>query len=104
MNKVFVGSLSWNVNDQSLAEHFSRIGAITEAKVINDRETGRSRGFGFVTFQNANDAQEAVNQLDGTELDGRTIKVNIAQDKGDRDRGGSGGGNGGGRSQRPNRW
>ena len=67
---------------------------MTDAKVITDRETGRSRGFGFVTFADANDAQSAMQALDNTELDGRTIAVNEANDRG---RGGSGGGGGGSR-------
>ena len=85
MNKVFVGGLSWNTNEEGLASHFSKFGNVEEAKVITDRETGRSRGFGFVTFSDADSAAQAVNELDGTELDGRTVKVNIAEDKPRRD-------------------
>jgi RNA recognition motif-containing protein len=93
--KLFVGSLSWNTDDQGLREAFVPFGEVTEAKVITDRDTGRSRGFGFVTFSDDDAADKAISALDGTELDGRTIRVNVAQDKrrdrGDRDRGGYGG-------------
>ena len=75
---------------------FSRFGEIAEAKVITDRETGRSRGFGFVTFANDENAVSAINEMNGAELDGRTIKVNEAEDKGFRTGGGGGGGGRGG--------
>ena len=93
--KLFVGGLSWGTTDEGLNGAFSRFGEIAEAKVITDRETGRSRGFGFVTFANDEAATSAINEMNGTELDGRTIKVNEAEDKGFR--GGGGGGGGGGR-------
>lgn len=93
-SKVFVGGLSWDTNDQSLTAAFSQIGAVTEAKVISDRDTGRSRGFGFVTFAAPADAQRAIAELDGTDLDGRSIRVNQAEDK---PRGGGGRGGRGGR-------
>lgn len=92
-SKVFVGGLSWDTGDQALAAAFSSIGTVTEAKVILDRDTGRSRGFGFVTFDNADAAQAAIEQMDGAFLDGRTIRVDRANDK---PRGGGGGGGGGG--------
>ena len=76
--KLFVGGLSWDTNDDSLRAAFERFGDVTEAKVISDRDTGRSRGFGFVTFSDANAAGEAIAQMDGKELDGRSIKVNEA--------------------------
>lgn len=93
--KLFVGGLSWDTSDDSLRQAFEPFGEIVEAKVINDRDTGRSRGFGFVTFQDPSNANTAMNELDGTSLDGRSIKVNEAQDK-PRGRGGRGGGGGGG--------
>lgn len=80
-NKLFVGGLSWDTNDQSLNEAFARLGTVTEAKVITDRDTGRSRGFGFVTFESSDSAAKAIAELDGTELDGRTIRVNEAENK-----------------------
>jgi len=96
-SKIFVGGLSWDTDDQSLNAAFSQFGAVTEAKVISDRDTGRSRGFGFVTFAAPADAQTAIAEMDGAELDGRTIRVNQAEDK---PRGGGGGGGGGGRGGR----
>ena len=91
--KLFVGSLSWNINDQSLRDAFAPHGEISEATVISDRDTGRSRGFGFVTFEDDEAADKAVAALNGTELDGRTIRVDVAQAK-ERNRGGGGGGGG----------
>jgi RNA recognition motif-containing protein len=87
--KLFVGSLSWGVNDESLRDAFSAHGEISEAVVISDRDTGRSRGFGFVTFEDDDAADKAVAALNGTELDGRTIRVDVAQAK---ERGHGGGG------------
>ena len=91
--KLFVGSLSWDTTDDGLHQAFSRFGGIVEAKVINDRDTGRSRGFGFVTFEDGDAADQAISELDGTDLDGRSIKVSEAQEK---SRGGGRGGRGGG--------
>ena len=91
-DKLFVGGLSWDTNDESLASAFEQFGPVKEAKVILDRETGRSRGFGFVTMGDAEAAQTAMKELDGTSLDGRNIRVNEATDR----RGGGGGGGGGG--------
>jgi RNA recognition motif-containing protein len=88
--KLFVGGLSWNTTDETLHQAFSRFGEVSEAKVITDRETGRSRGFGFVTFTDSDNASAAMNEMNGRELDGRTIKVNEAMDKGPRP--GAGGG------------
>ena len=90
--KLFVGGLSWNTTDDSLREAFSRFGETSESRVVTDRETGRSRGFAFVTFANEADANEALKNMDGQYLDGRAIKVNVAEDK---PRGGGGGGGGG---------
>ena len=80
--KLFVGGLSWDTTDASLHAAFERFGAVVEAKVITDRDTGRSRGFGFVTFEAAGDADTAMTEMDGTELDGRQVRVNEAQAKG----------------------
>ncbi len=93
--KLFVGGLSWNTTDDGLKEAFSRFGAVVEAKVVTDRETGRSRGFGFVTYQAEADGATAQQAMDGASLDGRSIRVNAAEDK-PRTGGGSGGGGGGG--------
>ena len=104
--KLYVGGLSWNTDDHGLRMAFEQHGEISEAKVITDRETGRSRGFGFITFNEASDADNAIEQMNGTELDGRTLNVNEAQERsggrggrGGRDNRGGGGGYGGG-----NRW
>lgn len=80
-SKVFVGGLSWDTQDAQLSQAFAAIGPVREAKVITDRETGRSRGFGFVTFDNADDARTAIEKMDGTMLDGRTIRVDQANDR-----------------------
>ena len=102
--KLFVGGLSWDTTDDGLRQAFASFGEITEAKVITDRDTGRSRGFGFVTFGQEEDAKKAISQMDGTSLDGKTIKVNEAQEKSPRGGGRSGGGFGGGRGGGRNRW
>ena len=91
--KLYVGGISWGTTDEALRAAFEEFGEITESKVITDRDTGRSRGFGFVTFGNPADADNAIDQMNGAELDGRSLKVNEAQD---RPRGGGGGGGGGG--------
>ncbi|HEX5131664.1 MAG TPA: RNA-binding protein [Candidatus Krumholzibacteria bacterium] len=93
--KLFVGSLSWNTTDEGLRRAFEKFGEVLEAKVIKDRETDRSRGFGFVSFANPKDAMDAMQGMDGQELDGRTIKVNEAQER-ERTGGGGGGGPRGG--------
>src|SRR5512138_754050 len=90
-SKLFVGGLSFNTTDDGLREGFARFGEITEAKVITDRDTGRSRGFGFVTFADPAAAQAAMSEMNGTEFDGRTIKVDLAEDKPRGNRGGGGG-------------
>eukprot|EP00002_Diphylleia_rotans_P007451 TRINITY_DN169_c0_g1_i6.p1 TRINITY_DN169_c0_g1~~TRINITY_DN169_c0_g1_i6.p1 ORF type:complete len:159 (-),score=20.27 TRINITY_DN169_c0_g1_i6:967-1443(-) len=97
--KLFVGGLSWNTTDDSLREAFARFGDVTEARVVTDRETGRSRGFGFVSFSTADEANEARGQMHEQELDGRQIRVDSAGDReGGREggRGGFRGGRGGG--------
>ena len=96
MKKLFVGSLSWNTKDSDLSDAFARFGEITEAKIITDRHSGRSRGFGFITFEDAAAADKAIEEMNGTELDGREITVNEAQEKRRDNRGGGGGGGGGG--------
>ncbi|HET6585988.1 MAG TPA: RNA-binding protein, partial [Nannocystaceae bacterium] len=79
--KLFVGGLSWGTTDDRLREAFTRFGEVTEAKIITDRETGRSRGFGFVTFADPTHGDAAMAALDGQDLDGRTIRVNEAQNQ-----------------------
>ena len=92
--KLFVGGLSWNTTDDSLRRAFEAFGDVDEAKVVTDRETGRSRGFGFVTMQDGDAATTAIGKMDGANLDGRAIRVNEAEDR-PRTGGGGGGGRGG---------
>ena len=80
-NKLFVGNLAWGVTSEMLGEHFSQVGEVLSSSVVTDRETGRSRGFGFVEMGTAELAQKAVTELNGKELEGREIVVNIAQPK-----------------------
>ncbi len=102
--KVFVGGMSWNTNDQGLREAFEQFGTVVDAKVITDRETGRSKGFGFVTFDTEESASQAIAEMDGKELDGRTVKVNEAQERPRQNRGGGGRFGGGGGGGGGNRW
>ena len=92
--KLYVGGLAWATTDDGLRTAFEKFGEVADAKVITDRETGRSRGFGFVTFATEEAAESAMNQMNGSQLDGRTLNVNEAQDR-RRDGGGGGGGGGG---------
>ena len=85
--KLFVGGLSWNTTSEELRDAFAACGDVVEAKVITDRDTGRSRGFGFVTYQDEDGATRATETLDGSTLDGRSIRVDRANDRGS-DRGG----------------
>ncbi|GAB4829895.1 Cinnamyl-alcohol dehydrogenase Flavonol reductase/cinnamoyl-CoA reductase [Ancistrocladus abbreviatus] len=91
--RCFVGGLAWATDDQTLGRAFSQFGEVLESKVINDRETGRSRGFGFVTFATKQAMRDAIEGMNGQNLDGRNITVNEAQSRGN---GGGGGGGGGG--------
>jgi cold-inducible RNA-binding protein len=79
--KLFVGGLSWGTSSDDLRQAFSRFGVVLEAVIVNDRATGRSRGFGFVTFEKAPDAMEAIKSMNGAELDGRILKVNQADSR-----------------------
>ncbi|NJN17478.1 MAG: RNA-binding protein [Oscillochloris sp.] len=95
--KLFVGNLAWSVNDQTLEEVFSEYGEVQSARVIHDRDTGRSRGFGFVEID-VEDLAEVLRATDGLDINGRAIRVNEAEDKGGpgargprRDSGGFGG-------------
>lgn len=100
---LFVGSLAYATTDDTLKAHFEQIGPVTSARVITDRESGRSKGFGFVEMENDDDNQKAVDQLNGKELDGRTINVSLARPKEDRPQRDFGGNNGGG-SFRQRSW
>ena len=79
--KLFVGGLSWDTTTEDLTAAFAKFGQVVDATVILDRATGRSRGFGFVTFANPPDANEAVKAMNGAELDGRILKVNLAESR-----------------------
>jgi cold-inducible RNA-binding protein len=96
--KLFVGSLSWGVTDDQLAEFFAQAGTVESAKVIVDRETNRSKGFGFVEMSNDDEAKVAIEKLNNAELDGRPITVNEARPREERPRRdfNGGGGNRGG--------
>ncbi|TXG72643.1 hypothetical protein EZV62_001222 [Acer yangbiense] len=93
--KLFVGGLSYATDDQSLKEAFSSFGEVVDAKVISDRDSGRSRGFGFVSFSSEDSAQSAMSAMDGQELNGRSIRVNFATERPSGPRYGGGGGDGG---------
>ena len=90
--KLFVGNLSFNVTENQLQDTFAAHGTVVEANLMMDRMTGRARGFGFVTMSTDEEAQKAVEALNGASLDGRNLTVNIARPREERPRGGSGGG------------
>jgi RNA recognition motif-containing protein len=98
--KLYVGNLSFQTSSQELQELFATIGKVESATVVEDRETGRSRGFGFVEMSSQEEGEKAIAELNGQEVGGREIKVNEAKPREDRGGGGGGGGYGGGR----NRW
>lgn len=95
--KIYVGNLSFRTTQQELEDLFTNYGSVQEAAVVTDRETGRSRGFGFITMPDDGEASAAIEALNGTEIEGRTLTVNEARPKTDRPRSGGGGGYGGGR-------
>ncbi|CAN1805412.1 31 kDa ribonucleoprotein, chloroplastic [Linum perenne] len=78
-HRLYVGNLSWGVDNSSLEALFSQHGNVLEARVVYDRESGRSRGFGFVAFSSADDMNNALDSLDGADLDGRSIRVSVAE-------------------------
>ncbi len=94
--KLYVGNLSFNSTEQDLEETFGEIGTVESVNIIEDRDTGRSRGFGFVEMSSAEEAQKAIAELDGKDVDGRNLKVNEAKPRENR-AGGGGGGRGGNR-------
>jgi len=91
--KLYVGNISFNTTNQDLNDMFGEVGTVESANVVEDRETGRSLGFGFVEMASKADAENAIAQLNGKEVDGRALKVNEAKPR--EDRGGGGGGRGG---------
>ena len=80
-NKLFVGGLSWGTSSEELRHAFEAFCSVSDAKVISDRETGRSRGFGFVTLSNPAEIEQTIQQMDGFLLDGRNLRVNEANDR-----------------------
>lgn len=97
MSKLFIGGLAWHTDDQALRQKFEEFGQVEEAVVVKDRDTGRSRGFGFVRYANDADAESAMQALNNEEFDGRRIRVDKASDRagGGAPRGGGYGGGGG---------
>lgn len=94
--RLYVGNIAWDTSEDTLRFAFEQSGGtVTDVHIVADRETGRPRGFAFVEMSNDQEAQSAIEALDGTELDGRNIRVNEAQER--QPRGGGGGGGGGGR-------
>ncbi|MGA2146065.1 MAG: RNA-binding protein [Bryobacteraceae bacterium] len=101
MKNIFVGNLSFRATEESVRELFERYGAVTSARIMTDRETGRSRGFAFVEMSNSEEADKAIAALNGYTMEGRPLNVNEARPK--PDRGPRPGGGGGGRGREP-RW
>jgi len=91
-NKLFVGNLSFNITENELQDAFAAFGTVTEANLMMDRMTNRPRGFGFVTMSSAEEAQKAIDGLNGKSLDGRALTVNVAKPREERAPGGGGGG------------
>ena len=98
--KLYVGNLPYSATEETLRETFSKCGTVDSVNMITDRDTGRSKGFGFVEMSSNSEAQKAIQELNGTTLEDRQIKVNEAKPKAPRGGGGGGGGYGG----RGNRW
>ena len=94
-SKLYVGNLSFDTSHQDLETTFGAIGTVESVNIIEDRDTGRSRGFGFVEMSSQEEAEKAISELDGKEIDGRQLKVNEAKPR--ENRAGNGGGGGGGR-------
>lgn len=91
---IYVSSLNYSTSSENLQELFAEYGEVTSAKVITDRETGRSRGFGFVEMSNNEEGQDAINKLNNTNYEGKTIVVSVAREKKERSNDGYDGGNG----------
>ncbi len=101
-NKLYVGGLPYSVTDDKLQEIFAPHGTVESARVITDRMTGRSRGFGVVEMSSQSEAEEAIQKMNGTDLEGRSLTVNEAKPQQERSGGGRGGGGGGGGGR--DRW
>ena len=96
-NRLYVGNLSFDTTEDRIQQTFAAVGEVTDVKLMLDRDTGRSRGFAFVTMATADEAQKALSQLNGMNLDGRSLRVDQAEERRPREGGGFGGGGGGGR-------
>ncbi|MCA9269327.1 MAG: RNA-binding protein [Planctomycetales bacterium] len=96
MTNIYVGNLAFSVTDDDLRQAFEQFGQVSSASVVKDRETGRSRGFGFVEMPDAQEGQAAIDGLNLQPINGRNVTVNEARPREDRPRGGGGGGRGGG--------
>jgi len=94
--KLYIGNLSFSTTEASLGDFFAQIGSVASVKLITDRDTGRSRGFGFVEMSSGDEAEKAISELNGKELDGRAISVSEARPQAPRSGGGGGFGGGGG--------
>ena len=103
MKRIYVGNLSWSTSDEDLREFFAQFGTVQDATVITDRDTGRSRGFGFVEMEDA-DGDNAISEANGASLGGRNLRVNEAQPRGSSGGGGGGGGHRGGGGGGGGRW
>ena len=79
--KIYVGNLSWNTTTQDLRDHFQTFGNVSDAIVLTDRDTGRSRGFGFVTMDDDSEGNAAIEGSDGKDMDGRALRVNVARER-----------------------
>lgn len=99
-NKLFVGGISFDTTENNLQDAFAAHGTVSEVSVITDRMTGKSKGFGFVTMSSAEEAQKAIDGMNGKSLDGRSLTVNIAKPREERSGGGDRGFSGGGRRDR----
>ena len=93
-NRLYVGNLSFNTNESSLQSAFSRFGEIQEVRIVTDRETGMSRGFGFISMADTDGARAAIMEMNGTLVDGRALRVNEAEERSRGPRQGGGGGGG----------
>jgi len=103
-SKLYVGGLPYSVTEGRLTELFSAHGTVDSANVISDKFTGQSRGFGFVEMSSSSEAQSAIQSLNGTQFEGRSLTVNEAKPMAKRDNFGGGGGRGGDRDGGRNRW
>jgi cold-inducible RNA-binding protein len=104
MKNIFVGNLSFGATEESVRSMFEAHGTVDRVSIVTDRDTGRSRGFGFVEMPNDAEGNAAINSVNGREIDGRSLNVNEARPKEDRGFGGGGRGNSGGGGGRRNRY